>query len=293
MKKFSRRRPSIWYAHLFFAIYMALCIVPFLMLVIVSFTDEAAILNNGFALIPEKWSLEAYKAIFRDPGTMVQSYWITAVTSIGGSIFSIVVMAMLGYAISRKHFVLRKPISIMLIITMLFSGGLIPTYIIQTQWFGLIDNIWCFFLNSTVAAYTVFIFRTFFATLPAALYESAELDGASEMQILVKIVVPLSTAVIATYTFMQLVGRWNNFEICLYYITNPKLYTLQYLLQNILNEAAFLAELKSTMGVAGVLMPSETLKYAMCVVASLPMLIVFPYFQRYFAKGVTIGSVKG
>lgn len=294
MKKVSKRKESTWFIHIIFAVYMLICIVPFLLLVAVSFSNENDVLTYGYSLIPKNFTAEAYKYILSDLSTLLRAYGVTAVYAIGGAVLSIVVMAAMGYTLARPHFIFKKFLSIVLIITMFFNGGLVPTYIINTQVFHLGNSMWIYILNGMVAAYTVFVFRTFFAQLPVSLIEAAELDGASELQVLTQVIVPLSTAVIATYTFMGVVSRWNDFTVTMYYIQDTKLYTLQYLLQQILNEATFLNELKKTMPISDmVAVPSETLKYAMCVLASGPMLVIFPFFQKYFSKGMVAGAVKG
>ncbi|MBQ9965882.1 MAG: carbohydrate ABC transporter permease [Clostridia bacterium] len=295
MKKImSKREPKPIFSHLFFIAYMLICIIPFLLLVSISFSNENDVLNKGFSLIPENFTTEAYTHILSDITTLLRAYGVTAISAFGGAILSITVMAALGYTLARPHFIFKKFLSIVLIITMFFHGGLVPSYIINTQVFHLGNSIWIYLVNGMVSAYTVFVFRTFFAQIPTSLIEAAELDGASEMQLLTKVILPLSTAVIATYTFMQIVARWNDFSVTMYYIQDTELYTLQYLLQQILNEAKFLAELKKTMPLGDMTaIPSETLKYAMCVLASAPMLFVFPFFQRYFSKGMVVGAVKG
>ncbi|MBQ8649202.1 MAG: carbohydrate ABC transporter permease [Clostridia bacterium] len=294
MKKVSKRKESTWFIHIIFAVYMLICIVPFLLLVAVSFSNENDVLTYGYSLIPKNFTTEAYKYILSDLSTLLRAYGVTGVYAIGGAVLSIVIMAAMGYTLARPHFIFKKFLSIVLIITMFFNGGLVPTYIINTQVFHLGNSMWIYILNGMVAAYTVFVFRTFFAQLPVSLIEAAELDGASELQVLTQVIVPLSTAVIATYTFMGVVSRWNDFTVTMYYIQDTKLYTLQYLLQQILNEATFLNELKKTMPISDmVAVPSETLKYAMCVLASGPMLVIFPFFQKYFSKGMVAGAVKG
>ncbi len=291
-KRFSLSKLPI---HIFFIIYSLLCILPFILILSISFSDENDIINNGFALIPQHFSADAYKQIFGNPSSLLQAYLVTIVYAVGGTLLKILIEAMMGYVLSRDICAFKKPLNAMLVITMFFNGGLIPSYIINTQWFHLGDSIWIYLLSGLMGAYNVFVFRTFFSTIPKSLIESAMLDGASEMNILRIIVIPLSKPVLATFSFMSLIAKWNDYTTSMYYITEPKLYTLQYLLQNILNEAEFLKSLKESMpGLADVVaVPSETLKYAMCILAAGPMVIVFPAFQKYFAKGMVVGAVKG
>ena len=290
-KKFSYKA----FVHLFFVLYGLICIVPFLLIVSISLSNETDIINKGFSLIPAHFSGDAYSQIFQNPKSLIGAYGVTLLNAVAGTALAIIMQAMLGYVLSRDTCAFKKPINIMLVITMFFSGGLIPSYVVNTQVFHLGDTIWIYILSGCMSAYNVFVFRTFFSTIPKSLIESAQLDGATEMQMLAKITVPLSKPVLATFTFTGMLARWNDYTIPMYYITDDRLYNLQYLLQQILNEAAFLKQLQDSMPqlASAVAIPSETLKFAMCVLAAGPMVLVFPFFQKYFAKGMVVGAVKG
>lgn len=290
-KKFSYKA----FVHLFFVLYGLICIIPFLLIVSISLSNETDIINKGFSLIPAHFSGDAYSQIFQNPKSLIGAYGVTLLNAVAGTALAIIMQAMLGYVLSRDTCAFKKPINIMLVITMFFSGGLIPSYVVNTQVFHLGDTIWIYILSGCMSAYNVFVFRTFFSTIPKSLIESAQLDGATEMQMLAKITVPLSKPVLATFTFTGMLGRWNDYTVPMYYITDDKLYNLQYLLQQILNEAAFLKQLQDSMPqlANAVAIPSETLKFAMCVLAAGPMVLVFPFFQKYFAKGMVVGAVKG
>lgn len=293
MKRKHKLKENNFLIHLFFIVFSLACVIPFVMLISVSFSSENAVANLGFSVLPREFTTLAYKSIFSNPTDLVRAFVLTAITSLLGAFIAIIVMSMLGYALARPHFIFRKFITKALLVTMLFSGGLIPSYVINTQVYHLGNNPLMYIINGMAAAATIFIFRTFFQQLPNGLIESAELDGATEMQILIKIVIPLSTACMASYMFMQVISRWNAFEVSMYYMTDKNWFTLQYLLQLILNEAQTLAQMAQAMGLSGNDIPTETLKFAMCVITTIPTLIIFPYFQRYFSKGMTIGSVKG
>ncbi len=293
MKK--KKNPFKIFVHLFFIVYSVLCVVPFLLLIAISFTEESIVKDGGYSLIPKVFSISAYKYIFEDPTSLIDAYGVTIISAVGGTLIGVAMMAALGYVLSREIFLFKKGITTYLLITMLFSGGIIPSYIINTKYLGLNNSIWAYLLLNAFSAYTVFVFRTFFKGIPVSLTESAELDGASEMTIMMRIILPLSKPVLATMSFLQIVSHWNDFNVPLYYITNPKLYNLQFLLQQILNEAQFLEEMKKTMVGVDIIgdTPTETLKFAMCILAAGPMLIVFPFFQKYFSKGMVVGAVKG
>ena len=182
---------------------------------------------------------------------------------------------------------------------MLFNGGLVPNYILNTQYLHLNDTIWIYILPSLVGAWNIFIFKSFFQGLPDGLVEAAKIDGAREFQIYFKMIIPLSTPVIATIGFMGLVGKWNDWNTALLYIRKPELYSLQYLLQKILREAEYLKNLRESNAAAAAMLggdealPAESMRYAMAMLAAGPMLIVFPFFQKYFSKGMVVGSIKG
>lgn len=291
-KKFT---PFKAFVHIFFIVYSLICILPFLLLIGISFTEETVIKNGGYNLIPKVFSTEAYKFIFRDPSSLINAYGVTILAAFVGTFIGVLLMAGVGYVLAREIFIFKKGVTTYLLITMLFSGGTIPSYIINTKYLHLNNSIWAYLILGVFSAYTVFVFKTFFKSIPVSLIESAELDGAGELTILWKIILPLSKPVLATMSFLEIVNRWNDFNIPLYYITDKKLYNLQYMLQQILNEANFLEEMKKTMvGVnIGGNVPTETLKFAMCILAAGPMLVLFPFFQKYFSKGMVVGAVKG
>lgn len=284
------------FIYAFFILMAVIFIVPMLLLFSVAFSTEADVIDYGFRFIPKRIVTTAFEFVFASPMTMINAYKVTLLYAFGVTIISVFVMAMCGYSLSREGFAYKKFVNAYLLITMFFSGGLVPGYIVRTQYFGLQDNAWVYFWSWGIGAYTIFIFRTFFKQLPKSLIESASLDGASEFQILVKIVIPLSKPILATYYLFGLLARWNDYETSLYYITNKDLYTLQYMLQKVLQDADMI---KQTMqNIPGYLdmvssIPNETLKFAICVLAALPMMIAFPFFQKYYSKGMMIGSIKG
>ena len=281
--------------HLVFIIASLIFLLPFVLIIAISFSDESDVLRYGYSLIPQHFTTSAYSYVFANISELLQAYLVTIYSSFVGTAISVVMMAMTGYALSRGNFAYKKFVNVFLVITMFFSGGLVPSYVINTTVFHLQNSPLIYILNGLISAYTIFVFRTFFAQIPHSLVESATLDGASEFQIFTKITLPLSKPVIATFSFMGLITRWNNFETSLYYITDKSLYTLQYLLQQVLNEAEFLKQAMKVMPetMMNVTMPSETLKFAICVLAAGPMVLIFPFFQKYFSKGMVVGAVKG
>ena len=205
---------------------------------------------------------------------------------------------MVAYPLSRSNFRFKKPITWLIFFTMLFSAGMIPSYITLTKYYHLGNSFWIYIIpGMTGGAWNTMVFRTFFKGLPESLFEAARIDGAKELYIFFRIVIPLSTPVFASLGFMTLVGKWNDYTTSMIYIRDESLYTLQFLLQRILNEADYLSKMAQE-GIVGIDIsarrrPAETLKYALCVIAAGPMLLVFPFFQKYFSQGLTIGAVKG
>ncbi len=283
--------------HAFFIFLCVLFITPMLYVISVSFSSQEAVETFGYRLIPKEFSLEAYRYVFRNPTQLINSYKVTIFNSIVGTALSVLVMSMVAYPLSRSSFRYRKPLTFYIFFTMLFSGGLIPSYILNTQYLGLGNNILIYIIPSLASAYNIIIIRTFFQQLPQELMESAKLDGASEMCIFFRIVLPLSKPVIATIALMTMLVKWNDWYTTLIYIRDPELFTLQYMLQKILREVEFMKSMaQSSMGISIDLstdLPEEPARFAMVIVAAGPMLVIFPFFQKYFTRGLTIGAVKG
>ena len=296
------QRYKIW-IHILFVLISLCYILPVLLVISVSFSSETSVtLGTGYSLIPQEFTLDAYKMAFGNASQVIKAYGITIAESVLGTALVLLVAGMIAYALSRTNFAYKGVITFIVFFTMLFSGGMIPTYIVYASYYHLNDTFWIYILPGMAGgAWNTLMMRTFFNGIPESLFESAKLDGANEFKIFMKIAAPLSKPVLATVGFMTLVARWNDWNTSLVYIRNQNLYTLQYLLQRILNEAEFLKEmltndmlLSSGIDVTEVVaQPTETLKYAMCIIAAGPMLVVFPFFQKYFVKGTTIGAVKG
>lgn len=279
--------------HIVFIVLMLVYVVPFAYLVASSFTDETALAQNGYRLIPSEFSTMAYELVFKKPMQMIRAYGVTFFFTVTSTILSTLVMALLAYPLSRPNFLWRKQVNFMVYFTMLFSGGMVPTYIVITNILHLNNTIWVYILPGLVSAYYVMIIRTSYRAIPDELVEAAQIDGAKEMYICFKIIIPLSKASIASVAFLYLVAKWNDWMTSQLYIRKPELYSLQYLLQRLLREADFLKNSMAGSADIGSIMPSETMRFAMALVAAGPVLIIFPFFQKYFTKGMTIGGVKG
>ena len=296
MKKMTLGRVIL---HVFLIALSFTYILPLVLMVMISITAESAIEMNGYSFFPAQFSLEAYRQAFTNPEQIINSYKTTAIFSVVQVVLMLFIQTMMAYPLSRNVFNGKKFVTKFLFITMLFNGGLVPNYILNTQYLHLNDTIWIYILPSLVGAWNIFIFKSFFQGLPDGLVEAAKIDGAREFQVYFKMIIPLSTPVIATIGFMGLVGKWNDWNTALLYIRKPELYSLQYLLQKILREAEYLKNLRETNAAAAALLggeealPAESMRYAMAMLAAGPMLIVFPFFQKYFSKGMVVGSIKG
>ena len=281
--------------HLIFIVLCLCFVIPFLYMISLSFTPESIIKIQGYKLIPPKFSLEAYRSVFQNPAQLIDSYKVTILFSVVGTLLSMIVMMMLGYALSREQFKARQKLTFFVYFTMLFSGGLVPSYIINTKILGLSNNFWVYILPGLCTAYHILILRTFFKTIPSALIDAAKIDGAGEFTIFRIVVIPLSKTVIATVSLLILLGKWNDWYTTLIYISDNRLYSLQYLLQKILRETEFFQEMSKSeqiVDIASAEKPVEGMRFAMAIIAAGPMLFIFPFFQKYFTQGLTIGAVK-
>lgn len=282
--------------HIFFILFSLLFVLPFLLIIAISLSNEEDIMSLGYRLIPEQFDFTAYRIVFENPDQILNSYMITGAQAFLGTFLSVLVMSMCAYPLSRTAFRWRSPISFYIFFTMLFSGGLIPSYILITQYLHMGNTFWVYVIPGLASAFHIIIFRTFFQGLPYEIVESAKMDGANEFRIYWQLILPLSKPVLATLSLLGVLGRWNEWFRALVYIRDEELYTLQYLLQRILMQAEFIEQMADVMPAGygeSFKIPTETVRFAMAIVAAGPLLFVFPFFQKYFVKGLTIGSVKG
>lgn len=279
-------------------IFLALtCIYPFLVIIGSSFASQESIVNNGYKILPNPISLEAYKSVFTNPKQLFDAYVITTFVTIAQTIGGLVLTSTYGYVLSRKDYPYKRFFAMYIFFTMLFNGGLVPSYILISNWLGLQDSIWALIIPGMCSAWNILLMKGFFQSIPTALIESAKIDGASELTIFLKFVVPLSKPAFATIGLLMVLGSWNAWYSSLLYITSDNKVMLQYLLMKIMKNIEFLqsAEGQQLVGTVGtkIEIPSQALRMAMCVLTTGPILIVFPFFQKYFSKGLTVGSVKG
>lgn len=273
-----------------------LAIMPFILLIIASFTDEQAAIENGYSYFPAAWSLEAYEYIASQWQMLGRAYLMTIVVTAIGTSVGLVMTALLGYVLAQPGLPGRRGLNFYVVFTMLFNGGLVPTYIMYVRTFGIKNTIFGLIVpNLLLNGFLVMLVRNYFENnIPRELYESARIDGASEFQTFFRIALPLSTPILATVGLMMGITYWNDWQNGLYYISDSgkHLYTIQNILNNINENISYLAT-NATVGTTIAELPTTTVRMAIAVVGVLPILILYPFFQKYFAKGITMGAVKG
>jgi putative aldouronate transport system permease protein len=279
-----------WFIHLIFWFFACCTIVPLILVFIVSITDETTIVRNGYSFFPEKISLGAYQYLFLDSMTIVKAYGITVLVTVLGTLIGLFLTALLAYPISRADFPYRKSFSFFIFFTILFNGGLVPWYLVFTQLLNVKDTIWGLIIPGLLLnGFFVLIMRTFFATtIPMAIIESAYMDGAGETRIFFQIVLRLSTPVLATVGLFYTLNYWNDWFNSMVFINNQDYYSLQYLLNKILLNIQFLAQNTRNNNATGSLaaLPTETVRMAMAIVGIGPLVLAYPFLQKYFVKGV-------
>jgi putative aldouronate transport system permease protein len=273
------------------------CLVPFIIVVSASFSSESAITKYGYTLLPKQVSFSAYQFIFSDTAVVLRSYGVSGIVTVVGSAASMIVMSLMAYALSRKRFALRQPIAFYIFFTMLFSGGLVPSYILITRYLQLRDTLGVLIIPGLVSGWNVLILRTFFADIPDELLDAARIDGAGEWRTFFQIAVPLSTPGLATIGLFTMLAYWNDFYAALLYIEKSALYPIQYLLYVVLVRSEFLMKAQqsqsATAGSAVSLIPVLPLRMAMAVLAMAPITLGYFFVQKYFIRGIRLGSIKG
>jgi putative aldouronate transport system permease protein len=261
----------------------------------VSFSNETTVALEGYGIFPKDFTLDSYKYVFKNPTTILNAYKITITVSIMYMVLSTFFTALIAYPLTKPNLKGRNFINFYLYFTTLFGGGLVPTYILITRYLHLVDTVWVYVLPGMISPWNIFMMRTFFKNIPAEISESAYIDGASEYRIFFQIIIPLSKPVIATVALLEFLGKWNDWNTSMLYINKEQMMSLQYQLQRIMKNIELLQSGEE--GLQNLLsaekIPSETARMAMAVVVAGPALVIFPFFQKYFVKGLTVGSVKG
>lgn len=283
-------------ATIILGILTCLTLFPILLMVMASFTDETTLLREGYSLFPSKLSTGAYYYIIMQGMLIIRAYGITILSTVAGTALSVLISTMLAYPMSRSSFKYRNALAFFVFFTMLFNGGIVPSYIMWTRFFHIKNTIFALILpNYLVSAFNVILIKNYYSNnVPEALVEAAQIDGASEMRIFFKIMLPLAKPVVATVCLFTGLCYWNDWTNGLYYVDSQKLYSIQLLLMKIMNNIESL-KTNSGLSISGAVaeVPGTSVRMAMAVIGVLPILIVYPFVQKYLIKGVVVGAVKG
>ena len=286
-----------FYLKIFFYIiitlFALLCLFPLVLMIVSSFMNEKEIMAEGYKLFPKELTAGAYEFLFQNPKKLINAYTVTIFITIVGTLAGLTIMSMAGYVLSRSDFKYRNPISFFIYFTTLFSGGLVPTYILMVNYLGLKDNVLAMILPGMVSAWSIFLMRNFMKAIPDSLYESAAIDGAGDFRIYWQIFMPLATPSLATIGLFLALGYWNEWYNAMLYIQSQVKFPLQFFLQKIVTQAN--VQLLVQQGAVVNLddLPSESIKMATAVMAIGPIILLYPFVQKYFVSGLTIGAVKG
>lgn len=271
------------------------CVIPFLIMISASFTDETAILKFGYSLWPSAFSLTSYNYLMASAAEIVRAYAITIFITVVGTTVSLSINVLLAWPLSRSSLRLRNAFNFYVVFTLLFNGGLVPTYLIYTQYLGIKNTLLALLVpNLLLNGFTVMLVRTYFTTsIPNELIESAKIDGAGEFLTFRKIVLPMSLPILATVGLLTALAYWNDWFNGLIYINKKELFSLQNVLNRILTDVQFLKSYNLGSISPGKPLPSETIRMSLATIAVFPILCAYPFFQKYFVKGIALGALKG
>lgn len=271
-------------------------VVPLILLFISSISSEKSLIANGYSFFPSEFSLEGYRYIWQNKGTVLRAYGMTIVVTAIGTVINVLLSAMMAYALSNTKLLFRRAINFFIFFTMIFSGGLVPAYIMWTSTFHIKNTIFALLVpNLLLSPMNVILIRTYMMTsVPSALYEAAQIDGGGHRVCFLNVALPLSKPILVTMGLFAGLAYWNDWTNGLYYLTDPKLYSVQLLLNKMIQDIQAI-QANSVAAAAGTAMtvPQISIRMAIAFVALLPILIIYPFLQKYFAEGIALGSVKG
>lgn len=271
------------------------CIIPIITVLSISLSTDLTIYKQGYGILPKDFTFDAYRYIFKDASSVLRAYGVSIGVTVAGCVFGLVFNSMMAYVLSRPDYSLKKPLTIFLAIPMVLNGGLVPSYILISKFLGLKDTYAVMILPLLIVPWFIVLLRTFFAQIPHSLVEAATIDGAGELRIFAQIILPLSKPSLATVGMFITLNYWNDWFQPLMYIEDRDMYNLQYKLYILMRDVQEMLRNSSIsgMGISIAEIPTESMRMAMCVIAAGPMLLVFPFFQKHFVKGLTVGGVKG
>lgn len=272
------------------------CVLPVILVFIVSVSSEQSIFQNGYSFFPTELSLEAYRFFLKLGDQIIRSYGITIFVTIVGTVFSLVITTMFAYVLSRSDYKYGKVLTFIMLFTMLFNGGLVPSYMVNTQVLNLGNSVWALILPMSLNAFYVIVLRTFFKSIPMEIIEAAKIDGSGEFSTFVKIVLPLSKPGIATIGLFTMIAYWNDWFLGMLYMMDQEKYPIQTLLWSMQNSLEFMKQSSvNALEYAEMAQnaPTDSGRMALTVLVVAPILLAYPFFQKYFVKGLTVGGVKG
>ncbi|MEK3720628.1 carbohydrate ABC transporter permease [Paenibacillus sp. FSL H8-0034] len=280
--------------HMFLLLMSIACIFPVVLVVSTSLSNLQNLYTYGYTFIPKQISWDAYSYIFLDSAKIFRAYGISIFVTIVGTCLSVLLLAMIAYPLSRRSYVYNRPLMLFVFFTMLFNGGLVPFYIVVTRYLHLKDSIWALILPYLIVPWFVLLMRTFFQSIPGEIIEAAKVDGCSEYRIFFGIILPLSRPALATIALLSILKYWNDWWLGLLFIDNEQSVPLQLMLYRIMTNIQELARAAAESGIRETIeFPAESARMAIAVIVAGPMLFVFPFFQKYFVTGLTVGAIKG
>lgn len=279
-----------------FFLWALACVLPLLLVVVVSFSSEQSIFQNGYSFFPSEWSLAAYEFFFKLGDQLVRSYAITIFVTAAGTLFSLAITAMFAYVLSRSDYAYNRIFTLLLLFTMLFNGGIVATYMVNTQWLKMGDSLSALIFPMSLNAFYVIVLRTFYKSIPMEIIEAARIDGAGEFKTFFRIVLPLSKPGLATIGMFTTIAYWNDWFLGMLYIIDQKKSPVQTLLWSMQNSLEFMKQSSANAleyAEMAASAPTDSGRMALTVLVVLPVLLAYPFFQKYFVKGLTVGGVKG
>ena len=278
---------------LFIGLFALMCLLPFYLVVIASFTPESSLIRDGYPVVPKAFDLQSYALCLKNPTSVLLAYVNTIGVTLVGTVLAVLLATMTGYVLSRKDFPYRNKFSFFYFFTTLFNGGLVPWYILCVRHLGMKNSYLALILPLMFSVWNMIIAKSFMNGIPAAITESAKIDGANDLVIFFRLILPLSKPLLATLCLFSALAYWNDWYNCMLFVTDDSMFTLQYYLQRMLGSAQAMKMVAEKSGIALPSVPLEGMKMAMTIIATGPIVLLYPFVQRYFVKGLTIGAVKG
>ena len=282
------------FSYIFITLFALACLIPFVLMISASFSSESAITISGFGILPKEFSVSAYELIFKSPRALIGSYVVTIIMTVAGTVIGLFIVAMTGYALQRKDFPFRNGIMFFIYFTTLFSAGLAPSYLWMTKYLNLKDNYLAVFLPLLMSPWLIILMKNFVKSIPYEITESGKIDGAGDFKIFTSLILPMLTPALATIGLFIALGYWNEwYNSMLYLSSSVEFKPLQNYLYRIINQAAALKNSVAGANVSTGPLPAQTLKMATAVLATGPIIFLYPFVQKYFISGITVGAVKG